>query len=289
MRGYSCPSCAAEIICDNTTVASSCPYCGNPVIVPAQFTGQLKPDYVIPFRLDKKTATEALKEYYKGKRLLPKSFSTDNHIDEIKGIYVPFWLFDGESDAHIRFRATRVHTYRSGKYEITITEHFRLIRQGNIVFQKIPVDGSSKMPDAHMDAIEPFDYEELKEFSPAYLPGFLANKYDQDAEFCCKRANDRIRESTKDAFASTATGYTTLTPEYTDIKLKKGDINYAMMPVWLLSTKWADKNYLFAMNGQTGKLVGDLPVDWRKFWMWFAGISLPLMGIFSLILLVIGG
>ena len=289
MRGYSCPSCAAEIICDDTTAATSCPYCGNPTIVPGQFTGQLKPDYVIPFKLDKRAATEALKNYYKGKKFLPKAFAANNHIDEIKGIYVPFWLFDAESDAYIRFRATRVHSHRQGDYEVTVTEHFRLTRQGNITFKRIPVDASSKMPDAHMDAVEPFLYEDLKRFSPAYLPGYLADKYDQDAEFCSKRANERMNESTKDAFAATAVGYTSLTPEYTDIKLKKGEISYTMMPVWLLSTKWADKNFLFAMNGQTGKLIGDLPIDWGKFWMWLFGISLPLMGVLSLFMFVIGG
>jgi len=287
MRGYSCPSCGAEIICDDTTAATSCPYCGNPTVVPGQFSGLLKPDYVIPFKLDKNKAIAALKQHYRGKKFLPKTFVSDNHIAEIKGIYVPFWLFDGETDAHMRFSATKVHSHRSGGYEITQTEHYRVIREGSVAFKRVPVDGSSKMPDAHMDAIEPFDYGELKQFSSAYLPGYLADKYDQDPEACSHRANERIEQSTKNALAATVTGYSSVTPEYIDIKLKQGDIKYAMLPVWLLSTKWSNKNFLFAMNGQTGKLIGDLPMDWGKFWLWFLAIALPLMAILYIFLFVV--
>lgn len=288
MRSYTCPSCSAGIICDETTAATSCPYCGNPSVVPGQFTGQLRPDYVIPFKLDKNAAIAALKKYYTGKKFLPNTFADGNHIEEIKGVYVPFWLFDGESQAYMRFRATRVRKHTKGNYEITQTDHYRVVREGSIAFEKVPVDGSSKMPDAHMDAVEPFNYGDLKSFSSAYLPGFLADRYDVDAETCGKRANERIRNSTEDVFASTTSGYTTLAREYTSIDLKKGDVKYALMPVWMLSTKWEGKNFLFAMNGQTGKLIGDLPVDKGKYWRWFAGISLPLMAILGAVLFLGG-
>ena len=287
MRGYICPSCGAELICDDTTAATSCPYCGNPTVVPGQFAGGLKPDYVIPFRLDKNAAIAALKAYYKGKRLLPKSFAEDNHLDEIKGVYVPFWLYDGETDAAMRFRATKVNTYTSGNWKITDTDHYRVTREGHVAFEKVPVDGSSKMPDAHMDAVEPFNYAELNPFSTAYLPGFMANKYDEDAEFCSKRANERITASTERAFASTTTGYTTLTLEYSDIRLRRGDVKYALMPVWMLSTKWNGQNFLFAMNGQTGKLIGDLPVDRGRYWGWIFKIAGPIAAVLAVLLFLL--
>jgi predicted RNA-binding Zn-ribbon protein involved in translation (DUF1610 family) len=287
MRGYVCPSCAAAIICDDTTAATSCPYCGNPTVVPGQFSGGLKPDYVIPFKLDKNAAIAALKAYYKNKRLLPKSFAADNHVSEIKGVYVPFWLYDGEADAAMRFRATKVHTYTRGDWQITDTDHYRVTREGSVVFEKVPVDGSSKMPDAHMDAVEPFNYADLKPFSSAYLPGFLADKYDEDAEFCSKRANERIIASTEKAFAATTSGYSTLIREYSNIDLKKGDVHYALMPIWLLSTKWNGKNFLFAMNGQTGKLIGDLPVDKGRYWGWFFAIAGPIAAVLAVLLFLL--
>ena len=158
MKAYSCPSCGAELVCDETTAATSCPYCGNPSIVPGQFTDMRKPDYVLPFRLDKKAAEEALRKYYKGKKLLPRAFSAENHIREIKGVYVPFWLYDGEADADVSYAATRVFTTTRGNERITTTEHYQVRRSGTVRFAGIPVDASSKMPDEHMDSIEPFDY-----------------------------------------------------------------------------------------------------------------------------------
>ena len=287
LRVYSCPSCAAGIICDDTTIATSCPYCGNPTVAPGQFSDQLRPDYVIPFKLEKNAAVEALKKYYKNKKFLPKDFSEANHIEEIKGVYVPFWLYDGEAEASMRFHGTKSRTYTNRDYSITDTDHYRLTREGNVAFEKVPADASSKMPNAHMDSIEPFNYGDLKPFSPAYLPGFMADKYDEDAEFCSARANERIKNSTEQVMRGTITGYSTVTREYSNIKLKSGEVKYALFPVWLLSTKWNGRNFLFAMNGQTGKLIGDLPVDKGRYWGWFFKIAGPIAAVLAVLLFLL--
>lgn len=276
MRAYGCPSCGAELICDETTAATSCPYCGNPTVVPGQFSGQLRPDFIIPFKLSKEDAVRALKGHYKGKFFLPKSFTQENHVQEIQGIYVPFWMFDGEAEGDARYAATRSHTYRSGDYEITETEHYDIYRAGSISFEKIPADASSKMPDDHMDSIEPYDYQELKPFSTAYLPGFLADKFDVTVEQCRQRADQRCEGTLSATLRDTVTGYHTCTLIHDSVNLKRGKVHYALMPVWMLNTKWKGKDFLFAMNGQTGKLVGDLPVSWGRFWSLFAAIVAPL-------------
>jgi DNA-directed RNA polymerase subunit RPC12/RpoP len=172
MKVYNCPSCGAQLICDETTAATACPYCDNPTIVPGQFGGVLKPDYVIPFKINKEQAIAALKKHYVGKRLLPNEFKNQNHLEEIKGIYVPFWLFDGEAEGKMRFEATKTTTYRSGDYRITKTMYYDVRREGTISFARIPVDGSTKMPDDYMDSIEPYDYSELKAFSNAVRVAF---------------------------------------------------------------------------------------------------------------------
>ena len=276
MRAYSCPSCGAELICDENTAATSCPYCGNPTVVPGQFSGQLRPDFIIPFKLSKEDAVRALKKHYKGKIFLPKRFTLENHVQEIQGIYVPFWMFDGEAEGDAHYEATRSHTYRSGDYEITETEHYDVYRAGMVNFEKIPVDASSKMPDDHMDSIEPYDYQELKPFSTAYLPGFLADKFDVTVEQCRQRADQRCEGTLSSALRNTVTGYHTCTLIHDSVNLKRGKVHYALMPVWMLNTKWKGKDFLFAMNGQTGKLVGDLPVSWGRFWSLFAAIVAPL-------------
>lgn len=281
MKIYNCPSCGAELICDATTAATSCPYCDNPTIVPGQFGGVLKPDYVIPFKLNKEQAIANLKKHYEGRPLLPKAFKEQNHLEEIKGVYVPFWLFDGEGHGNMTFEATQTHTYTSGDYRITQTKYYDVQREGTVAFSKIPVDGSTKMPDDYMDSIEPFDYSEMKPFSTAYLPGYMADKYDVTAEEGGKRADQRAETTVAECLRNTVTGYVGVMESHRRVHLNRGEVKYALLPVWILNTKWNGKKYMFAMNGQTGKFVGDLPVDKKKKSRIFAavyGISALVIG-----------
>ena len=276
LRVYSCPSCGAELICDQSTAATACPYCGNPAIVPGQFSGALRPDYILPFRLSKDDAVQALRAHYKGKPFLPRSFTSANHIEQIQGVYVPFWLFDGGAEGAASYRASNTNVFETGDYEITETRHYHVVRAGSLAFEKIPVDASSKMPDDHMDSIEPFDYAQLRPFSTAYLPGYLADKYDVTIDDSRDRADTRCRETLAQALLDTVTGYGACVTEREDIALRRGKVHYALLPVWMLSTKWRGQDFLFAMNGQTGKLVGDLPTDRGRFWGMFAAIAAPL-------------
>lgn len=273
LRSYVCNSCGGEIIGDETTGATTCPFCGNPVIMTGQFSGSLKPDLVIPFKLDKKAAKEALNRHYGGKRLLPKIFQDQNHIDEIKGVYVPFWLYDATVDANVRYRATRVRTWSDDRYNYTETAFFSVNRSGSLEFEGVPVDGSGKMADDLMESIEPFDLSEAVDFQTAYLSGYIADKYDVDAEASKERANARVKNSTEEAFAATVEGYTSVKAENSNLYVGNGRIRYALCPVWLLNTTWNGQKYTFAMNGQTGKLVGDLPVDKSAARKWTLGLT----------------
>ena len=271
LHAYNCPSCGAELICDTTTAATSCPYCGNPSIIPGKLSGSKKPDLIIPFQVDKTAAVAALKKHYQKKPLLPKAFKSENHIQEIKGVYVPFWLYDAQVSADMTFKTTRVHTHTTPKEYITETDHFLVHRAGTLDFENVPVDGSSQMPDGHMDAIEPYRFEELKPFSLSYLPGFLADQYDVSQEECARRANARCSASVEDAMRDTVIGYASCITTQKDVEIRPGKVKYALLPVWMLSTQWKGKNFLFAMNGQTGRLIGDLPIDMGKLALYCIG------------------
>lgn len=273
LRSYVCDSCGGEIVGDENTAATSCPFCGNPVVIMKQFSGSLRPDYVIPFQIDKKAAKEALKKHYQGKRLLPKVFKDENHIDEVKGVYVPFWLFHAEANADMRYKATRVRTWSDSRYNYTETSYYAVCRGGTIQFENVPVDGSKKMADDLMESLEPFDFSKAVDFQTAYLSGYLADKYDVDAKQSVGRANERIRKSTEDAIAATVKGYATVTREAGSIRFNNSKVRYALFPVWLLNTTWNGQKYLFAMNGQSGKMVGDLPLDKGLYRKWLFGLT----------------
>ncbi|MCR5125669.1 MAG: hypothetical protein K6B43_10835 [Treponema sp.] len=261
MKEFSCPSCGASILCEATTAATSCPYCDNPTVIEKEFAGNLKPDYVIPFKLNKKEAIAALKEFYKGKKLLPREFSDENHLEEMKGVYVPFWFFNGTAEGSAVFHATTTTHHRSGNTETITTKHYDCNREGSLEFNMVPVDASKKMPNDMMDSLEPFDFGELKEFSTAYLPGYLADKYDDTVDECFPRAETRCAASFLSELQKSVKGYGSVTLKSKNISLKKGIVNYGLVPVYLLYTKWHEERYLFSVNGQTGKVVGKLPLS----------------------------
>ena len=273
LHTYVCKSCGGEIVGDDTMAASACPFCGNPIVLTGQFAGDLRPDLIIPFKLDKKAAKEKLQEHLKGKTLLPKVFRSQNHIDEIKGVYVPFWLYDSDADAQLRFTATRTRFWSDDDYDYTETSYYSVRRDGVLGFDAVPVDGSSKMADDLMESIEPFTMQDAVPFKTAYLAGYVADKYDVDAQKSIQRANERIRQSTEDAFTQTVTGYDSVKMENSSIQLHGGKAKYALFPVWVLSTSWQGNNYIFAMNGQTGKFVGNLPVDKAAARKWTLGLT----------------
>lgn len=285
LRAYNCPACGAQLMVDQVTAVTSCPYCGNNAVVPGQLSDVLKPDYVIPFKLDKDAAIQALKGYYSGKKFLPNSFTDQNHIEEIQGVYVPFWLYSGEGTADATFNGRNIRTWSDSKNLYTETDHFLLHRQGTMNFMNIPVDGSTKMPDAHMDAIEPFDYSEMVPFSMAYLPGYVTDRYDQDAQDCSQRATNRACATCETEIASTAGGFMEIDTASMDTGVEWQHIAYALLPVWMLHTRWNGEDFLFAMNGQTGKLIGDLPIDNGKVIKRFLLIFFPVAVIVALIVI----
>lgn len=290
MRAYNCSSCGAQLMVDQVTAVTSCPYCGNNAVLPGQLSDVLKPDYVIPFKLGKDDAVKALKKYYGGKRFLPDNFTEGNHLEEVQGVYVPFWLYSGTADGDVTYNGTRITTWSDSKNNYTQTDHYSLRRAGSMEFTRVPVDGSTRMPDEHMDAIEPFDYSELVDFSVAYLPGYVTDRYDLNVQDCDPRARTRVESTFKHQLQSTTNGYTAVIQKDADLGVSWSHVAYALLPVWMLHTKWNGNDYLFAMNGQTGKLIGDLPIDngkvTRRYLMLFVPI---LLVIFLIIMFVFGG
>ncbi len=269
---YSCEFCGAQIITDLTTAATECPYCNNPIIIASKLSGGNQPDLIIPFKLQKEEAVKQLKKFYRNKIFLPSEFKSKNKVKSLTGIYVPFWLFDCEASADVHFSAIKNKNYSDSTYDYTETSHYDVFRSGTLAFDKVPVDGSSKMADNYMDAIEPFDYSGLVDFNAAYLSGFLADRYNLSAKRSMPRADKRISNSICNQFKNTVTGYDGVDVSTKSIDTSNGIVRYALFPVWILNTKYKDKTYTFAMNGQTGKLVGELPIDKKKYWGLFAAV-----------------
>lgn len=272
LRLFQCPSCGGEILTDSTTAATFCPYCDNPTILPSRLSGNIKPDAVIPFQTTKEDAKAAFLKLCQGKPLLPKEFTSKQRIEKISGMYVPFWLYDCDASFDGSYKATRIHRWSDSRYHYTKTDHFLLRRSADAAFSQIPMDGSSKMEDAFMESIEPYDYGRMVPFDMAYLTGFLADKYDVPSENGKDRIRERVQQTITDKLQSSLIGYATVVPTSRNLQVDHGKAKYVLLPVWILNTKFNGKLYTFAMNGQTGKMTGSFPACPKRTAMWFAGI-----------------
>ena len=282
-RVYVCRFCGAAIETDGTTAATHCPYCDNEVIMSDQLSGSIKPNAVIPFSVDKKAAIAAIKNHFKGKKLLPKDFYEEHRLGKIQGIYVPFWLFDSGIDGNTNINAENRRFYSDSDYNYTETKHYLVALDGSMQFERIPVDGSEKMDNDLMDALEPFDYSGLKEFDPAYLSGFLADRFDDDPDESLPRASSRMTNSAEDIFLECASEFDTASIKNSNYHLVDPAVKYVLLPVYLLNMQYKEKNYRFAVNGQTGKVVGELPISKLKSFLQFCLFGIPAAAIVSTI------
>ena len=263
-RKFTCSSCGAEIVSDENTMATECCYCGNPTMIPSRFDGMLRPDYIIPFKKTKQDAVNALKEFYKGTLLLPGAFTENNRVEHIQPMYVPFWLLDSDVRVSANFSAEDDYVIDTPDAVITHTKVYDVDREGTMQFERIPHDGSRKMDDKYTESIEPFDYSELVEFNAGYLAGYLADKYDVDADEAIKCTENRVVNTAVSELQNTVEGYMRVSCKSHTFFQENSKVSYAMAPVWILTTRYEDKPYTFMMNGQTGKIVGELPYSKMK-------------------------
>ncbi|MCR5250261.1 MAG: hypothetical protein K6E50_06630 [Lachnospiraceae bacterium] len=274
MQEWECKACGAVLVSDGQVGATECPYCGNPAIVESTFSGMNLPDGIIPFAIKKDTAMQKMKDFYSGKKLIPDEFVKNNRMEKIQGVYVPFWLFDCGARGTGFYKATKVKrrftkTVKDSNGQ-DIQEHWKEVeeyavsRSAHMRYAKVPADGAKEMKDEYMDSIEPFDYSKIIDYEPAYFSGYLANKYDESAEEVKGRVDTRIKSTTESAIRETVTGYDSVNQESCNITIEDGKIDYCMLPVWMLTTRWNGGQYTFAVNGQTGKVTGDMPVDNNK-------------------------
>lgn len=284
VTAYECSNCGAQIMTDEQTAATFCSYCGNPALIETRLCSVRKPSRLVPFKKDKQEAVAAFKKWSKHGLLTPFSFTKSTTVEKITGIYVPFWLLDCRTDVDYRANATIVHTEFHGDMEKITTKYYQVYRNVSVNYGRIPADASEKMDDYMMDCLEPFAYDELVPFQMPYLSGFYAEKYTYtDAEL-----HERVKKRT-DKYAEAAAretiqgmGYTTVTKTSVNTQVCWQNAEYVMFPVWLLNYKYRGKIYTFAMNGQTGKVVGKLPTSRIKmlatFLILFTVIYLLLIG-----------
>ncbi|MBQ4256879.1 MAG: hypothetical protein II714_04415 [Oscillospiraceae bacterium] len=287
---YICNSCGAQIFSDHATAATFCYYCHNPVTLTGRLSGEFRPEKVIPFKVARENAVLMFQEHCRKKWFLPGDFTKLSTMEKLTGLYVPFWLADANVEAYADYTATRSHKSRRGDTTHVRVDTFSLTREAQMSYNGVPADGSRKIDDTIMDAIEPFDYRELKDFDISYLAGLYCDKYDVDKAEVLGRIRTRIEAgAVKRLREDIAPMYETVTEKNHRIRMLGVRWHYMMMPVWFFTYKYAGKVYEFAMNAQTGKVAGQYPVSKLKMLMWSAALFAAVGLVITLIAGFLGG
>lgn len=274
MAIYKCPSCGAEVVADETTAATFCYYCHNPVVLSKRLSGEFKPDKIIPFVIDKKEATNRFLEWVGKKKFVPKAFFSKKQIEKITGIYFPYWIVDCDADARMSADGTKIRVWRSGDTEYTETQNFQVEREGKISFDGITKQALRKETEAWVENVRPFQLNEMKDFHEAYLLGFQAESRNVERREVEQEVLNEVEQNAKAMIKGSAAGYQSLRTTSLRADVKGVTWRYTLFPVWILTYRnKGDKVYYYAMNGQTGKISGQLPINQKKLWTMSACIT----------------
>lgn len=279
---YNCPNCAAQIISEETTAATFCYYCHNPVILSGRLSGDYRPAKVMPFKKSREDALELFKKWTKKKWFLPTEFKSEQQLEKMTGLYVPFWIADCRVDAKVHAIGKQTNSWSSGNYRYTRTKEFEVQRYADIQFNGIPADGASKIDDGLMEAIEPFDYSQLVPFSMSYLSGFFADKYDVEKAAIFPRIKNRASSGSERIIRDSISGYSSVSISSSNYNILETQWEYILLPVWFMTYNFKGKQYSFAINGQSGKLAGIPPLSAGKVAAFAAGLFAVLTALFGI-------
>lgn len=280
-----CPNCGSPLEMGPKTCSSTCPYCGSSLAMAGRLAGDMRPAKILPFSMDRKKTEESFLKWCHNGRFAPAGFASKSNVKKIRPLYVPYWLYDMDARVDARAQATNVRVYIQGRTEFTETSFYDVSRSMQLSYHDVPYDASEKMADDIMQKIQPYNCGSMKDFQIPYLAGFDADQRDYEAPELLPLVKQQAAGYAGDYVRGTMNGYSAVRITHQDISWENVSSSYVYLPLWFISYKYQDKDYIFAMNGQTGKVVGDPPVAKGKVALWFAGIS----AIIFAVLMLIGG
>ena len=278
---YTCPSCGAQIVTDATTAAVFCYYCHNPVVLSGRLEGKYLPDKVIPFSVTREAARKGFQEYISKKKFVPKAFFNKKQIESLTGVYFPYWHYHAVLDGKLQADARRLRVWRVGDMEYTETKHYSVSREGQAELDNLTENALKKANSKLAAGVMPYEFEKMQDFKLGYLSGFLAERRDIERQEVEGRMQGEMRSGAERLLRETITGYDSVSVRNSGFTPEKEDWSYVLFPVWTLTYKGKNgKIYYYSMNGQTGKVYGELPVDYGK----AAAVS----GILAAVVLILG-
>ena len=278
---FSCPQCGGEIVSTDNSAAEFCTFCGASTILHSRLRNEKRPNYIIPFKKTKEDCKKAYSALMKKAIFAPDALKDPKYIDGFRGIYMPYWAFYVEQQGDFQLSGSR--TRRRGDY--IITDHYNLKGDIDAYYKGLSYDASSSFDDNISEKLAPFDVKGMKAFTPAFLSGFYADTADVDSEEYRVEAENFATEESAKIIRSN--------PEFAGMAISGSlgasalgthtkEVDSTMFPVWFMSYRNAGRVAYATVNGQTGKVVTDLPVDTRKYLWGSLILAVPLFILLNL-------
>ncbi|MCR5795249.1 MAG: hypothetical protein K6G61_07930 [Solobacterium sp.] len=267
-----CPNCGAEIISPDTSVTGFCSYCRAEVVMQKRMDGEKRPQYIIPLQITKE---ECKRQFMKSMHapFIPKDFKDDRFLEGFRGFYIPYWLYD------VRCRKTESAPEHTEKYLLRIADKLDG-RTSTVLY-----DAAMHFDDRIANEIAPFRTEEVRPFAEEYLAGFYADRADVKAGVYKQDIETKAAEELKNSVTTSLLD----SNEYNQ-RIRSGiseliriDVEpyTALFPVWFLTWRRKDRVAYAVMNGQTGKITFNAPVDTKKMMLWIIILACILFFVFE--------
>lgn len=287
MALFICPSCGAEIVTDATTAATYCYFCHNPVVLSGRLSGKFLPDKVLPFAIKKEKATEEFLQWAQKKWFVPREFFNKAQVEKLTGVYFPYWAVDAEADGEISGMGTTLRVWRVGDIEYTETKQFDVLRKGKLNFNELIKNALSKNTQQKMvEGVQPFPLNKAVPFKNQYLAGFQAEKRDIEYHTIQKEIQNELARYGENLLNNSVSGYTSFSRRNRQFQITEENNRYVLLPVWLVTYRGDDQSkkvFYYAMNGQTGKVSGVLPISYKRLGLTSFGIFAALAILFMIV------
>ena len=260
-RQYLCRNCGAILVTDNHTAMTDCLFCGSQMTLGKRISGDYAPTKIIPFNIPQKNAAKAFQKWRRKIAFAPKEFARGKHIREVTGIYIPVWIYDLKGQGAATLHCTKNKTYDTEEETVTETSHFEVLRKTDLTFRQIPGNASKKLSDRLVNQLKPFDFYDRKDFPISYLASHAAEKYDVTGETLLPRIQKQAQQYMDECIADTVKDYDTAVFEKKEYNISPLTSDYTLLPVWIAYYDYGDEEYIFAMNGQTGKIAANPPIS----------------------------
>lgn len=276
---FTCPQCGGEILSTDTSAAEFCTFCGASTILYSRLSKEKRPGYIIPFKKTKEDCKDAYSKMMKSAIFAPDELKNPKHIDSFRGIYMPYWAFYMTQQGPFTLRGSK--TKRRGDY--IYTDYYALQGEIDAYYKGLSYDASSSFDDNISEQIAPFDVKGMKAFTPAYLSGFYADAADVEAEVYKRAAEATAFHNSASKICNAFPGVAITTPpSVDDIHTVTERVDSTMFPVWFMSYRNGDRVAYAIVNGQTGKVVTDLPIDTKKYTIGSLLLAIPIFILLNL-------